>query len=124
MKTVLFVDDEPHVLSALQRSLRTERHRWHVSFAEGGEAALAFLASETADVIVSDIRMPHMDGVDLLERVRDLYPTMVRLVLSGQAEAAIYDRAVAVAHQLLEKPCDGGTLRAAIERALEDAGWR
>ncbi len=71
MKRIVFVDDEPRVLEGLQRMLRGERHRWQMSFAVGGPAALETLATEPFDVIVTDMRMPIMDGAMLLKEVRD-----------------------------------------------------
>jgi DNA-binding NtrC family response regulator len=84
---VLFVDDEPRILDGLRRSLRAKRGEWDMSFAPGGEPALEVLAGAPHDVIVSDMRMPGMDGAELLTRVSTLYPEVARVVLSGQAEA-------------------------------------
>jgi len=118
MRRILFVDDEPRVLEGLQRTLRPHRHEWDMAFAPGAEAALALLEASPFDVIgVSDMRMPGVDGAALLSRVRELYPQMVRIVLSGQTELAVALRAVPVAHQFLAKPCDASMLRVAVERA-------
>jgi putative nucleotidyltransferase with HDIG domain len=117
MKRILFVDDEPRILEALQRTLRAQRHEWEVAFAPGGDAALAMLAAAPFDVIVSDMRMPGMDGATLLEIVRQQYPSILRIILSGYTEMDASLRAVPVAHQFLLKPCEPETLRAAIDRA-------
>jgi putative nucleotidyltransferase with HDIG domain len=117
MKRILFVDDEPNILEGFQRTLRAQRHEWEVAFAPGGEAALAMLAAAPFDVVVSDMRMPGMDGAALLEIVRRQYPSMLRIILSGYTEMEASLRAVPVAHQFLLKPCDPNTLRAAIDRA-------
>jgi putative nucleotidyltransferase with HDIG domain len=117
MKRILFVDDEPKILEALQRTLRAQRHEWEVSFAPGGEAALTMLAAAPFDVVVSDMRMPGMDGAALLEIVRQQYPSILRMILSGYTQMEASLRAVPVAHQFLLKPCDPDTLRAAIDRA-------
>jgi hypothetical protein len=69
------------------------------------------------DVIVSDMRMPGMDGAALLSLVREKYPQVVRIILSSQAELSTALRVVPVAHQFLSKPCDAQMLRVAIERA-------
>ncbi|HEU4771446.1 MAG TPA: response regulator, partial [Candidatus Udaeobacter sp.] len=86
MKRILFVDDEPKILEGLQRMLRPQRNEWEMAFAPGGEAALAMLAAENFDVIVSDMRMPGVDGAALLETVRANYPGMLRVILSGYTE--------------------------------------
>lgn len=117
MRRVLFVDDEPRDLEALQRVLRPQRQEWEVSLAPSGEAALALMEASPFDVVVSDMRMPGMDGAALLARVREDHPHVVRIVLSGHAELSTALRAVPVAHQFLAKPCDTQELRVAIERA-------
>lgn len=117
MKRILFVDDEPKILEGLQRMLRSQRNEWEIAFASGGETALAMLDAETFDVIVSDMRMPGVDGAALLEAVREKYPGMLRIILSGYTELEASYRAVPVAHQFLLKPCDPDALRIAIERA-------
>jgi HD-like signal output (HDOD) protein len=116
LKRVLFVDDEPKVLEGLQRMLRPQRHEWQMSFAEGPTAALEVLAREPFDVVVTDMRMPEMDGAALLEKVRELYPRTGRIVLSGYTEVGFAYRTVRVAHQFLLKPCDAESLRQAVAR--------
>jgi len=117
MRRMLFVDDEPRILEGLRRILRAQRPEWEMAFATSGQAALALLEASPFDVIVSDMRMPEMDGARLLALVRDRYPQVVRIVLSGYTELSSALRAVPVAHQFLAKPCDAGTLRVAVERA-------
>jgi HD-like signal output (HDOD) protein/ActR/RegA family two-component response regulator len=122
MRRVLFVDDEPRILEGLRRMLRSQRNEWDMAFAPGGEAALAIMEATPFDVIVSDMRMPEMDGAALLTQVRNLYPQVVRIVLSGHTELSTALRVVPVAHQFLAKPCDAGTLRVAVERACHLKG--
>src|SRR4051812_7111240 len=105
MKNILFVDDEPNVLDSLKSLLRKQRKEWRMTFVAGGEAAMAELLASSYDVIVSDMRMPGMDGATLLTRVLEDYPHMVRIVLSGQTEEEVARRMVHVAHQFLSKPC-------------------
>lgn len=114
MIRILFVDDEADVLQGIRRTLRELRHEWSMEFAASGAAALEELAKTPADVIVSDMRMPGMDGWELLGEVKKLYPQTVRLVLSGHAEALSIMRSVGTAHQYLAKPCESATLKAAI----------
>jgi HD-like signal output (HDOD) protein len=117
MRRVLFVDDERQFFEGLQRVLRPQRHEWEMAFAPSGNAALALLEASPFDVVVSDMRMPGMDGAALLARVREEYPQVVRIILSSHAELSTALRVVPVAHQFLAKPCDAETLRVAIERA-------
>jgi HD-like signal output (HDOD) protein/CheY-like chemotaxis protein len=117
MKRILFVDDDPSVLEGLRRMLRPHRHHWDMRFAGGGEEALVMLARDPCDVVVTDMRMSGMDGAQLLARVRDDFPGVVRIVLSGYCEMEATLRAVSVTHQFLQKPADGDRLRQAIDRA-------
>lgn len=117
MKRILFVDDEVNILEGLQRMLRPQRNEWEMSFAPGAQAALSLLESCPYDVVVSDMRMPGMDGAAFLNIVREKYPAALRFVLSGYTELQASFRAVPVAHQFLVKPCDPDQLRTAIQRA-------
>jgi HD-like signal output (HDOD) protein len=118
MKRILFVDDEQYVLDGLRNLLRKQRGQWEMVFAHGSDAAMAELAKAAFDVVVTDIRMPGLDGVALLEHVRDRYPGTARIVLSGHAEGDKVVSAIPVAHQFLSKPCDADTLRGVVERAF------
>lgn len=117
-RRVVFVDDEPNVLSALQRMLRPMRQQWDMHFVTGGGEALALLESTSFDVIVTDMRMPRMDGAALLDEVSRSHPGMVRIVLSGQASQEAILRVVGPAHQYLSKPCDADELKAKLQQAF------
>ncbi len=83
-RTVLFVDDEENVLSALRRGLLDEPY--NTLFAHSGREALEILARSPVHVIVTDMRMPEMSGLDLLRTVKREYPHIVRMVLSGYTQ--------------------------------------
>ena len=117
MKKIIFVDDEPNVADGLRRMLRPMRHEWDMSFALGGQEALDVMANEHFDIVVSDMRMPKMDGSQFLTEVMNRYPQTVRFILSGYAESAMVLRSVGTAHQYLSKPCDAEELKATVERA-------
>ena len=87
-----------------------------MEFCEGPEQALAIMSQTPYDVVITDMRMPVMDGADLLTEIRELYPGTIRIVLSGQSEQERILRAVGPAHQYLSKPCDPEFLRATIRR--------
>lgn len=118
MIRILFVDDEQFLLDGLQNLLRKQRKVWEMHFVISGEAALEALAARSFDIIVTDMRMPGMDGAALLERVIVAHPGVIRMVLSGQADEEQIRRVLPVTHQFLSKPCDTETLTAAIEQAL------
>jgi putative nucleotidyltransferase with HDIG domain len=111
---IVFVDDELDILQAMRRTFRGMKDEWSMEFVSSGVAALESLAKAPADVIVSDMRMPGMDGSQLLAAVKKLYPQTVRLVLSGHAESSSVMRAVGTAQLYLAKPCESGVLKAAI----------
>jgi len=116
-RRILFVDDEPNILKGLQRSLRPLRKNWEMGFETGGRQALKRLETEGFDVIISDMRMPDMDGGQLLGQVQKKYPKMVRIVLSGHADRELAMKSVMSAHQYLAKPCEKGLLVSAVNRA-------
>jgi HD-like signal output (HDOD) protein len=119
MKRILFVDDEPRVLEGIQRMFRPQRKEWEMAFAKNGEEALELLERGAFDVVVTDMRMPGMDGGQLLDRVQERHPSVGRIVLSGHVELEAAMRAAPVAHQFRSKPCDPDQLRDAINRACE-----
>jgi response regulator RpfG family c-di-GMP phosphodiesterase len=127
---ILFVDDERQVLDGLRNLLRRDRTRWEMSFATSGQAALQAFAERPFDLVVSDMRMPGLDGPALLERIKTEHPATVRVILSGQADREAVLRAVPAAQQFLCKPCSEATLRRTVERIerlsrlLADAGIR
>ena len=129
-KRILFVDDESSILEGLANLLRKQRKRWQMTFALGAEAALEELGKEPFDVVVSDMRMPGMDGAALLARVKEQCPGTARIILSGHAEREAVIKALGVAHQFLSKPCNGDALVGVIERTcrlqelLQDAAVR
>lgn len=82
--TILCVDDEPSILASLQRLFR--KHDFRVVCADGAAAGLAVLEQETIDVVMSDMRMPQCSGTEFLERVRERWPTTMRLMLTGYAD--------------------------------------
>lgn len=116
-RQILFVDDEPNVLQGLQRMLRTMRNEWEMDFATGGEEALRKLEQASFDVIVSDMRMPGMNGAQLLKEVARKYPDVVRIVLSGHSDREYILQLVTTTHQYLAKPCDAETIKDTVNRA-------
>ncbi len=118
MKRILFVDDESRVLSGLRRQLFARRGEWDMGFVESGPAALEDLGARPADALVSDMRMPGMDGAQLLACVAQKHPRVLRLVLSGHADPDRVQVARSCAHRYLHKPCTPETLQSEITRGL------
>ena len=119
--TLLIVDDEPAILKALQRIVRDEGYR--VLTALDGEEALRLVASESVDVVLSDMDMPGMNGLDLMVRLRRNHPAAVRLLLTGRgtlaaAVGAINDGEV---YRFMTKPWDIDELREVLRQAASRA---
>ena len=118
MKTqILFVDDEPMILAALERMLRSMRHEWEMEFVTSADEALSRMEKGSFDVVVSDMRMPGMNGAQLLAEVMKRHPHVVRLILSGYADQDLILQCVGSTHQYLAKPCDPEMLKATVRRA-------
>ena len=115
---LLFVDDEPFVRDGIRRLLGRRRPDWELAFADGGNMALEQMDQQSFDIVVSDMRMPGMDGSELLAQVRERDPGVVRIILSGQSDREAAMRAAKVAHQFLAKPFDAPFLEATLERLL------
>lgn len=118
MIRVLFVDDDTPVLDGLRTRLYRQSSRWQMVFVETAARAIAELDRAPFDVIVTDMRMPGMDGADLLQAVSERWPDVARIVLSGYSERDQALRLVPVAHQYLSKPCDAQRLVGVIERCV------
>ena len=122
MRHILFVDDDAKVLQGLTRMLRPMRTEWEMTFIDDPRKVLELLEQNSYDAIVTDMKMPQMDGADVLAQVKERKPGMARIVLSGHAEREGSLRSVGLAHQFLAKPCDADTLRDTVSRACELRG--
>ena len=117
-RKILFVDDEPKILQGLQRMLHPVRNEWEMKFVGGGPEALSLLQREPFDVVVTDMRMPGMDGVQLLSEVKRQAPEVIRIILSGDSDRQMTLKSIPLAHQFLSKPCHPQTLMSTISGAL------
>ena len=119
--TILIVDDEKHILSALRRSLRAQD--WRLRLASSAEEGLGILAAERVDIVVSDVRMPVIDGLAFLKEVKARYPHIVRLALTGHAGLESVKQAITeeTALQILVKPWSDEHLREVLQTCLEQA---
>ena len=116
---ILCVDDEPSILSALRRLFRT--HGFAVLAAESGQAGLDLLETEPIDLVISDMRMPHMDGVVFLEHVRQRKPDILRLLLTGYADIASITGAInrGEIYRYIAKPWDDTDIILTVQDALD-----
>ena len=118
-KRILFVDDEPNVLTSIRRGLRKQTDKWAMTFAANADQAMQELSEQKFDIVVSDVTMPKIDGVAFLQQVRNQYPDTVRILMSGTAHGDVLMRAVPVAHRFLSKPWNIKSLTNDLTRAFE-----
>ena len=119
MSSILFVDDEPNILSGIRRMMRPYRDIFDFEIAEGGQTALSLMEQQHFDILVSDMRMPGMNGVELLKKARELYPDTIRLALSGHAEIEMELECAQAAHQFLAKPIAADALVTTLQSAID-----
>jgi DNA-binding NtrC family response regulator len=114
---ILFVDDEPAILDGYRRLLRAD---YEIDTAAGGTLALEMLAKETYAVVVVDMRMPEIDGAQLLAKIALQHPGILRIMLTGNSDMQTAVRAVneGAVFRFLTKPCDKELLRSTIQAAL------
>jgi len=115
---ILFVDDEQDILEGLRLMLHSKRAEWDMSFVASGAEAMSLLEREPQDVVVTDMRMPGMDGAQLLQQVQERSPETVRMILSGYSDQESVMRTVKLAHRYLSKPCPPSEMKLAIQKAL------
>lgn len=117
--SILFVDDEVAILESFRVRFRKDRDRWDMFFVASGEAALEKIRQRPFDVIISDMRMPIMNGAELLLQVQQERPDICRIILSGQSHQGSILQVLPAAHRFLSKPLDADSLRSVINRVTE-----
>jgi len=115
---ILLVDDEPNVLAALRRMLHMRRPQWDIVTADNGPDALSVMQLQPADVVISDVFMPGMDGAELLGIIRLQWPGSIRIALSGQVGLTQVIESIRCVHQYVAKPCENDTLISKIELVI------
>ncbi|MBI1933843.1 MAG: HDOD domain-containing protein [Ignavibacteriales bacterium] len=115
--TILFVDDDKNIIQGIKRTLHSFESKWNLLYAYGSAEAINILQQNTIDVIISDIRMPGLDGTELLSYVKNFYPKVMRITLSGFANEDIAVKNSRIAHQSISKPTNIENLIIILERA-------
>ena len=117
-RRVLFVDDDSAVLGMLRVIFQRLAGEWDLAFAGGGPEAMELMRDRAFDLVVSDMRMPEMNGVELLTEVRERQPQAARVILSGYADQHLVMQALGVAHQFVAKPFDLQMFHAVVRRLV------
>jgi putative nucleotidyltransferase with HDIG domain len=103
---ILFVDDEQHIIDGLNRMMHPFRNEWDLYFALNGKEALQLMEENQISVVITDMRMPNMNGAELLEIVQKKHPEVIRIILSGHSDEELILRSINNVHQFLAKPCN------------------
>ena len=111
MINILFVDDDMNILMGYKRTLYSMKDEWKLYTAGSAQHGLQLLQSEHIDIVVTDMRMPVMDGAQLLSVVKNKYPNVVRLILSGFTDREAAMKVSGLAHQVLAKPTNADALK-------------
>lgn len=118
-RRILFVDDRAEVLDGLRRMLHKMRAEWEMIFAGSGAEALAIMEQKPVEVVVTDMKMPVMNGAQLLRAVSEKYPGTIRFILSGHSDKELVLQAVGFAHRHLAKPCEPDELLHLLDNSLK-----
>ncbi|MBI9112632.1 HDOD domain-containing protein [Maridesulfovibrio ferrireducens] len=116
---ILFVDDDEDILASFKAMLHSKRKEWKCQFVSCAKEGLKLIEQEPFDVVLSDMRMPCMDGADFLKIVEKLQPGAVRIIFSGYSESQALLKSVKNAHQFLSKPCSSEAVLGVIQRVTE-----
>lgn len=123
MITILFVDDESDILEGIRLRLRKKRHSRRLLFATSADEAESLMSAHHVDLLVTDIRMPKRNGIDLLEATARKFPDVTRAVLSGSVDDDAIANAMPIVTRVLRKPCDAEDLEKLVKR-IEDRAMR
>jgi HD-like signal output (HDOD) protein/ActR/RegA family two-component response regulator len=115
-KRILFVEDNPLLLQMYVMMMEDDHQHWEVLTAESGTQALELIKKCAFDVVVSDLRMPKMSGIELLNEVRNLSPRSSRIMISGLGDQEEVARSLDSTHQFLSKPFDVKALKSVLGR--------
>lgn len=116
---ILFIDDQENVLQSLKLSLRSMRGEWDMSFAQSGQEGLSMFEQIWPDVVVTDMRMPSMDGAVVLKDIQKLKPDVGKIILSGYSDKDTVIKNMQLANEYLSKPCKTCDLVEAINNTLK-----
>ena len=119
---IVVVDDDPKVLSALRRVLRAAEPDWVVRTAANGQKALEMIAADSADVVVTDLHMPVMDGFQLLQRLERSHPETIRIVHSSHTAMLATELLRFLAHNVIAKPTAAAEIVELLRWAVRSAG--
>jgi len=113
---ILVLGDSEEIVSPLEKLLRPEKGEWELYFFSSGAEALEKLSLSDIDMIIVDMHLPNMESISILEKVKEKYPAVIRIVISGIKDRDLMLKATHYAHQFLTMPDDSAKLKATIEK--------
>lgn len=116
---LLLVDDDPIVLRAIRRLLLGARPGWEIDMTESGSGALQLVEAKAYDVVITDLHMPGVDGVELLGRLKTEHPTVMRVIHSSHVESLSREELEELSHAVVTKPGRPDELVTVLEWALD-----
>jgi HD-like signal output (HDOD) protein len=118
MKRILFVEDNEILLKLYGIMLANESDEWETATAPDGQAAMELIRQRAFDVVVTDMQMPGMSGIELLTEVRKLHPQTSRIIVSGASNQAIAADSLNCTHLFIPKPVNVSTLKSTLARVI------
>lgn len=120
MKKIIFVDDDVNLLDGLKRSLHKKSGEWEMVFLSDSTRVLDTLSKGSFDCIVTDYKMPGVNGMEILKKLKEEYPKLKKILLSGQIDETVYEVAMQLVDRYIQKPCPSDDIISAIENALNE----
>jgi DNA-binding NtrC family response regulator len=117
-KYIIFVDDDKNILQGLKRSMKPMTEKWDILFLNNVESVIETIKEKKPDIIIADYKMPGMNGIELLNKIKKEYPFIKRILLTGQSESEVFKEADKESHEYLSKPCSREELIEIINKFL------
>ena len=117
--SILFVDDDKNLIDGLRRSLHSKEDEWKITYTLSAQEALILCEKDHYDIIVSDFKMPGMDGLELFAKVKEKSPSSKRILLTGQSEEETYERAKESVDLYISKPCSASDIIQTVEKMIQ-----
>ena len=119
MTRIIFVDDEIYILEGFKRAMRNKSAVWDMNFCNSGQEAVELIQKSMYDIIVTDNKMPEMNGIELLSRVKEISPGTKRILLTGYTEDEILNKSRDTIDLIISKPIEPDSLINILEETIK-----
>lgn len=117
-KNILFIDDDKKLLQGIKRLTRGKKIDWNFAFLDDSEQAIKYISENNIDIVVTDMKMPKLKGLDILKFTASERPNCLRFILSGQTDKKEVEEITNITHQFIQKPCSVNQIISRVEQAL------